>query len=149
MAANVLPDDLAEDPKRFFQRLPEPELFFSNIPISETKAYRVKLFDVGNPVTSAVRGNSMYWMYKCELIRGFADLNLDHRLRYWMHFPARSFMIAWELFHGYRKIVPEEIMDCVIGFKRVTVKKMVIVERKYLCTDVTRVSTTWENINSG
>ena len=131
-------DDFVESPARFFQREPEPELLFNNIPVSKKNEYRVKLFDFGNPVSTCLRGTSSYWVWKGELLSGFGGIGLDYSLKYWIHFPSKSFMIAYELVPGYRKIVPDEIMDCVLSFRRVSKKKLVITDRKYLATDVRR-----------
>ena len=131
-------DDFVENPAKFFQREPEPELYFTQIPVHKDREYVIKLFDFGNPVQQSVNGNNVYWVWKAEIVKGFSELNLDHSLKYWIHFPARSFMIAYELVAGHRKIKPAELMDCIITFKRVTKKKLTIVDRKYLATDVRR-----------
>jgi len=109
----------------FVAKDPEPELLFTDLTMKTR--YKILIRDVAKPKISKL--NTRYITFVARLVAGFEGYSEE--FNYIVHFPYRAFKLAWDKAPDYRAVDSLKVMDCIVTFKRLTKKKMVIYKREY------------------
>ena len=117
----------------FLIKPPEPTLRYDEIPVDPTKEYEVLFVDVLNPLKpELIKHIEEYVVFRAILKVGFEQLYLNLDLIYKLHFAKKTFNIAWERAPGYKTLYKDKKYDCLIRFKRMSQKRLVIIHRQFI-----------------
>ena len=119
----------------FLFEKPTPELFWRDLPMG---GYLVLLhnFVKGRKSAAAnvkgVNWNYDYFKWKTTLIKGFDKLNLEKKYQHWMHFPKKTFRIAWRTGPNRVQLEEEQELDLLLCFEKAKGSRVVIRAREYI-----------------